>query len=111
MNEPYEKATVLTRARAGRARFEASLARFDASELEISRPPVGVVTHTRPPLTTPRSAATFGLISTNISCCSSASHGLERVSSPPPSYSTRRPELMISGNCLPMSLFFSCTLL
>ena len=33
----------------------------------------------------------------NMCCCSSASHGLERVSSPPPSYSTRRPEVTISG--------------
>ena len=36
----------------------------------------------------------------NMSCCSSASHLLDRVSSPPPSYSTRRPEVLISGNCL-----------
>ena len=39
-----------------------------------------------------------------MSCFSSASHLLERVSSPPPSYSTRRPELRISGNCLTMPL-------
>ena len=36
----------------------------------------------------------------NMSCCSSASHLFERVSSPPPSYSTRRPEVRISGNSL-----------
>ena len=46
---------------------------------------------------TPRSFASFGLISTKFSCCSSASHGLERVSSPPPSYSTSRPLVSTSG--------------
>ena len=71
----------------------------------------GVFTQTYSPLRMPRSLAAFGLISTNISCCSSASQGLERVSSPPPSYSTRRPLVMISGKVLPMSLFFSCTVL
>src|SRR5262249_3004302 len=40
----------------------------------------------------PRSAASAGLISTNIVCCSSASHLLDLVSSPPPSYSTNRPD-------------------
>src|SRR5207253_4970620 len=65
--------------------------------------PVGVLTHTRSPLRMLRCAAVFGLISTNDSCCSSASHGLERVSSPPPSYSVRRPEVRISG-------YFSATL-
>ena len=59
----------------------------------------------------PRSLAAAGLISTNISCCNSASQRLERVSSPPPSNSTRRPEVITSGNFLPMSLFLSCTVL
>src|SRR5207237_263821 len=46
------------------------------------------------------------------SCCNSASHGLERVSAPPPSYSTMRPEDRISGNCLAMFLSTAafCTL-
>src|SRR5438876_38251 len=56
-----------------------------------------------------RSASAFGLISTKFSCISSANQGLERVSSPPPSYSTRRPEVRMIGNSLPMYLFFSCT--
>ena len=43
------------------------------------------------------SLALNGLISTNMFCCSSASHGFDRVSSPPPSYSTSRPEVRISG--------------
>src|ERR1700704_6185173 len=73
--------------------------------------PVGVLPQTYSLLRMPRSAAALGLISTKLSCCSSASHGLERVSSPPPSYSTRRPLVRISGNCLPASLFFCCTLL
>ena len=64
----------------------------------LSCAPVGVLTQTYSPLRTPRSLASFGLISTKLSCCSSASHGLERVSSPPPSYSTRRPLVRISGN-------------
>ena len=45
-----------------------------------------------------------GLISTNMSCCSSASQLLERVSSPPPSYSTRRPEVRMIGNSLAIPL-------
>src|SRR5471030_394404 len=57
----------------------------------------------------PRSLADLGLISTNMLCCSSASQALERVSSPPPSYSTRRPLVMINGKSLDMFLFFSCT--
>src|SRR2546429_6391933 len=73
--------------------------------------PLGVLTQTYSLLRMPRSAAALGLISTKLSCCSSASHGLERVSSPPPSYSTRRPLVRISGNCLPASLCFCCTLL
>src|SRR6267143_2028854 len=73
--------------------------------------PEGVLTHTYSLLRMSRSAAALGLISTKLSCCSSASHGLERVSSPPPSYSTRRPLVRISGNCLPASLYFCCTLL
>src|SRR3546814_7558807 len=53
----------------------------------------------------PSSAAYSRLSSTNISCCCSASHRLERVSSPPPSYSTRRPVLRTIGNSFGM--FFS----
>src|SRR6185503_4063849 len=79
------------------------------SAFTLSFAPEGVLTHTYSPLRTPRSAAAFGLISTKLSCCSSASHGLERVSSPPPSYSTRRPLVRTIGYCLEMSLFFSCT--
>src|SRR4051812_29893531 len=60
--------------------------------------PGGVFTQTQSQYLMPRLSASFVLISTNASCCSSASHGLERVSSPPPSYSTRRPELRMSGN-------------
>src|SRR5438105_7221175 len=60
--------------------------------------PVGVFTHTYSPSRTPRSFASFGLISTKFSCCNSASQGLDRVSSPPPSYSTRRPLVRTSGN-------------
>src|SRR5690242_5546672 len=73
--------------------------------------PVGVLTHTYSPSFTPRSFASLGLISTKFSCCSSASHGLDRVSSPPPSYSTRRPLVSTSGKSFEMSLFLSCTLL
>src|SRR5476649_2685685 len=79
------------------------------SALTLSFAPDGVLTHTYSPLRTPRSAAAFGLISTKLSCCSSASHGFERVSSPPPSYSTRRPLVKTMGNCLDTSLFLSCT--
>src|ERR1043166_2277254 len=57
-----------------------------------------VLTQTYSPSRMPRSAAAFGLISTKLSCCSSASPGLERVSSPPPSYSTSRPLVRMSGN-------------
>src|SRR3979411_2272588 len=68
-------------------------------------------TQTQAPSLRPRSAASAGLISTNISCCSSASHLFERVSSPPPSYSTKRPELRMSGNSLatPFSTAAFCT--
>src|SRR5438874_3486587 len=79
--------------------------------LTLSLAPEGVLTQTHSSLRMPRSAAAFGLSSTKLFCCSSASHGLERVSSPPPSYSTRRPEVRISGNCLTASLFFCCTVL
>src|SRR5471030_1071271 len=79
------------------------------SALTLSFAPEGVLTHTYSPLRTPRSAAAFGLISTKLSCCNSASQGLERVSSPPPSYSTSRPLVRIMGNCLPTSLFFCWT--
>ncbi len=41
MAEQYDKSTVLARARAGRAEFEAKLAHFDESEMTISRPPMG----------------------------------------------------------------------
>src|SRR6476660_5014535 len=64
------------------------------------------VTQTQPPSLIPRSAASAGLISTNMSCCSSASHLLDRVSSPPPSYSTSRPDERMRGNCLAI-LFFN----
>src|SRR6185437_11598212 len=69
------------------------------------------VTQTQPPSLMPRSAASDGLISMNMSCCSSASHLLDRVSSPPPSYSTRRPDERMSGNCLaiPFSTAAFCT--
>src|SRR5262245_59347295 len=63
----------------------------------LSLAPLGVLTHTYSPLRMLRSAAVFGLISTKLSCISSASHGLERVSSPPPSNSTRRPLVRTSG--------------
>src|SRR2546427_583406 len=75
----------------------------------LIRAPVGVLTHTCSPLRILRSAAVFGLISTKFSCISSASHGLERVSSPPPSYSTSRPLVRMIGKSLPMFLYFSCT--
>jgi hypothetical protein len=71
----------------------------------------GPQTKTQAPSLIPRSAASAGLISMNMSCCSSASHLLERVSSPPPSYSTSRPEVRMSGNCLamPFSTAVFCT--
>src|SRR3989304_6027728 len=75
----------------------------------LSLAPVGVLTQTNSPLRIPRSFAAFGLISTKLSCMSSASHGLERVSSPPPSYSTRHPEVRMIGILFPTSLFFPCT--
>src|SRR6266699_2121368 len=65
--------------------------------LTLSWAPVGVLTHTYSPSFTPRSLASLGLISTKFSCCNSASHGFDRVSSPPPSYSTSRPLVRISG--------------
>src|SRR5436305_381276 len=73
--------------------------------------PVGVCTHTYSPSRTPRSLASFGLISTKFSCCNSASHGFERVSSPPPSYSTRRPLVSTRGNfsATLSATFLSCT--
>src|SRR5258706_16441771 len=79
--------------------------------LTLILPPLGVLTHTNSPLRTPRSAAVFGLISMKLSCTSSASHGLERVSSPPPSYSTRRPLVRISGYflCISSLIDFCCT--
>src|SRR3546814_738904 len=70
------------------------------------------VTHTQVPSLMPRSAASPGLISTNISCCNSASHRFERVSSPPPSYSTSRPEVRLNGQsfAMPFSIDALCTL-
>src|SRR3954465_12765648 len=68
----------------------------------------GVLTQTYSPLRMPRSAAAFGWISTKLSCCSSASHGLERVSSPPPSYSTSRPLVRISGKFFATLSFTAC---
>jgi hypothetical protein len=65
--------------------------------ISFRRAPVGVSTHMNSPTLTPIWAASSGFTSTNMFCCSSASQGLERVSSPPPSYSTSRPEVMISG--------------
>jgi hypothetical protein len=62
-------------------------------------PPSGPVTQTMLPSAMPRASASCGLISTNMSCCSSASHLLDRVSSPPPSYSTSRPLVSTMGNC------------
>ena len=58
------------------------------------------------PVLMPTLLASRGLISTNMSCCSSASHGLDRVSSPPPSYSTRRPEVRMIGKSLEKSFFW-----
>src|SRR5260221_10362558 len=79
--------------------------------LTLSLAPEGVDTQTYSPLRILRSAAVFGLISTKLSCCSSASQGLERVSSPPPSYSTRRPLVRISGYflCISSLTAFTCT--
>src|SRR6266478_2487632 len=62
----------------------------------------GPVTQTHPPSLMPRSLASAGLISTYMCCFSSASHLLDRVSSPPPSYSTNRPDVRISGNWFAM---------
>src|SRR5437899_7923842 len=75
--------------------------------------PVGDFTQTYSPSLTPRSLASFGLISMKFSCCSSASQGFDRVSSPPPSYSTRRPLVRISGKLLETSLatLSCCTVL
>src|SRR6478672_4228016 len=73
--------------------------------------PVGVFTHTQSQYLMLRALASSGLISTKASCCSSASHGFERVSSPPPSYSTRRPLVMMSGYCCTAFLFACCTVL
>src|SRR6476646_6238384 len=79
--------------------------------LTLSCAPVGVFTHTYSPSRTPRLFASKGLISTKHSCCSSASHRLLRVSSPPPSYSTSRPLVSTSGNfsAILSLTFASCT--
>src|SRR4029077_4880032 len=73
--------------------------------------PVGLFTHTQSQYLMPRDSASLGLISTKLSCISSASHGFERVSSPPPSYSTRRPLVRISGYflCISSLTAFCCT--
>src|SRR5258705_3733869 len=83
------------------------------SALTLMDAPVGVFTHTLSQYLMPRSEASLVLISTKFSCCSSASHGLERVSSPPPSYSTRRPEVSTIGNftCTLSLTAFCCTVL
>ena len=89
----------------GSDKYRYKLAWLDALEArlheELAAHPrlalVGDSTQTYSLLRTPRSLASLGLISTNISCCNSASQGFERVSSPPPSYSVRRPLVMISG--------------
>ena len=60
----------------------------------------GPDTQTNWPSLMPRALASSGLISTNMSCCNSASHLFERVSSPPPSYSTSRPEVRMIGKFL-----------
>src|SRR6266581_6662573 len=75
--------------------------------------PVGDFTQTYSPSLTPRSLASFGLISMKFSCCSSASHGFERVSSPPPSYSTRRPLVSTSGKFVAtfLAMLSCCTVL
>src|SRR4029453_12601595 len=57
----------------------------------------GVCTQTYSSFFTPRSLASFGLFSTKISSCSSGAQGFDRVSSPPPSYSTSRPLVSTSG--------------
>src|SRR5260221_3288363 len=75
----------------------------------LSRAPVGVFTHTCAALRLPRSADVLDLTSTMSACISSARHGLERVSSPPPSYSTRRPLVRTIGKSLPTFLYLSCT--
>src|SRR6266513_2352966 len=81
--------------------------------LTLSFAPEGVLTQTYSSFRIPRSAAVLGLISTKLLCCSSASHGLERVSSPPPSYSTSRPLVRISGyfSYALSAIAFCCTVL
>src|SRR5690348_13265514 len=83
------------------------------SALTLRVAPVGVFTHTQSQYLMPRFSASCVLISTKFSCCSSASHGLERVSSPPPSYSTRRPEVSTSGyfSATLSAMVFCCTVL
>src|SRR6266550_4003129 len=49
--------------------------------ITLTLPFSGPSTHTCWPSLTPRLLASDGLISTNMFCCSSASHGLERCSS------------------------------
>src|SRR3546814_3997243 len=66
---------------------------FPYTTLFRSLLPSGLCTQTISPSRTPLLLASTGLISTNMFCWSSASHGLDRVSSPPPSYSTSRPEV------------------
>ena len=57
----------------------------------LMRVPSGLSSQIHWPSRMPASLASAGLISANMFCCNSASHGFERLSSPPPSYSTRRP--------------------
>src|SRR6266700_2974493 len=68
----------------------------------------GPQTKTQAPSLMPRSAASAGLISMNMSCCSSASHLLERDSSPPASYSAVRPDRIgqvpRNGACLAVAV-------
>ena len=66
----------------------------------LIRPPSAPSSQTYCPSRIPASLASSGLISANISGCSLASQLLERVSSPPPSYSTRRPLVKTSGYLL-----------
>src|ERR1700681_1377660 len=76
-NQPAKWYGIHTRPLATRTSTEAFIFAFDW--------PSALATQTQLPFLPPRSAASAGLISTNISCTSSASHLLERVSSPPPS--------------------------
>ena len=69
-------------------------------------PPSGLCTHMSAPSRMPMLLASRGFSSQNMCCCSSASHGFDRVSSPPPSYSTRRPDVRMIGNSFEKSFFW-----